>query len=72
MSDDGLPPERRWEPRCRRACVFCLRLFWHEELLPVFLAGDGCFMAAPEKVADLLSWEKYHEQWQNCANCGEQ
>ena len=36
---------------------------WQEELLQVYLAGPNCFMAAPDKVAALLDWERYHAAW---------
>ena len=62
-TSEGLPADRRWEPRSRQACVFCCRLLWREELFSVFLAGDECFMASPSRVADLLSWERYHQHW---------
>ena len=64
LGDGGsLRPEDRWEPRRMAACVFCARRFWKEELLSVRLAGDECFMAAPEKVADLLDWHAYAARW---------
>ena len=62
-SPEGLQPGDRWKPRARAACVFCARLHWTESLSSVFLAGDKCFMANPEAVADLLSWEAYAERW---------
>ena len=62
-SPDGLPPELRWEPRSRAPCVFCARLHWKEDLVQVFLAGEQCFMARPEAVADLLDWRTYGERW---------
>ena len=36
---------------------------WHEELLSMCLAGDKCFMAAPDRLADLIAWE-------NTTSCG--
>ena len=63
QSDAGLPPTSRWYPRSRRACVFCARCLWREELTHVFLAGPNCFMASPQRVADLLDWKEYHSLW---------
>ena len=62
-SPEGLPPEKRWEPRCMRACVFCARKLWSEELHWAFLAGKDCFMHAPSKVMRLLSVDRYHDRW---------
>ena len=62
-SDGGLPPQSRWEPRGRSACVFCARLLWREVLHDVFLAGPHCFMESPALVAELLAWEHYHQHW---------
>ena len=53
----------RWSPRSRQVCEFCARLHWRETLRSVFLAGENCFMAAPEAGAELLAWEKYHRHW---------
>ena len=62
-SEQGLPFQSRWSPRARRACVFCARLLWQEELFDLFLAGPECFMKSPERVADLLAWEEYSAHW---------
>jgi hypothetical protein len=62
-SGAGLPPDCRWSPRGRHACVFCARLLWQEDLEEVKLAGPDCFMASPSVVAELLDWKTYHEQW---------
>ena len=63
QSGAGLPPASRWAPRGRKACVFCARLHWQEDLKEVFLAGPDCFMASPKLVADLLDWKEYHAFW---------
>ena len=62
-SDSGLASEPRWHPRALRACVFCARRFWREDMHEEYLAGPQCFMAKPAKVAELLSWETYHSHW---------
>ena len=62
-SPEGLAADHRWSPRGLQACVFCARRLWQEELYVVYLAGDWCFMQSPEKVAELLHWETYHEHW---------
>ena len=59
----GTVPSERWHPRSRRACAFCARSLWREQLAEVYLAGPKCFMKAPDRVAELLSWESYHERW---------
>ena len=41
-----------------KACVFCARMQWHEELKRVHLAGPGCFLTSPQLVADLLDWKE--------------
>ena len=38
-SPGGLSAEHLWAPRCLRACVFCTRRLWQEDLLEAFLAG---------------------------------
>ena len=62
-SAEGLQPHQRWAPRSRRACVFCARLLWHEDLHELYLAGPDCFMKSPERVAELLAWEAYYDLW---------
>ena len=46
-----------------KACVFCARRQWSEDLQEVYLAGPHCFMQSPEAVAVLLDPETYHEAW---------
>ena len=64
-SPEGLPADRRWSPRCLRACVFCARRLWQEELYEVYLAGEYCFMHNPGAVAEMLDWSRYHQVWED-------
>ena len=61
-SSEGLSADQRWSERALQACVFCTRRLWKETLREEYLAGPECFMKTPNKVADLLAWEKYHER----------
>ena len=46
------------------ACVFCAMLGWSAtDRQHVYIAGPGCFMARPDKVAQLLDVRVYHEAW---------
>ena len=62
-SGAALSPDARWSPRARRACVFCARLMWREELREEYIAGPWCFMESPRQVAQLLKWETYKVAW---------
>jgi len=59
----GLSPDHRWAPRGLRACVFCARRLWQEDMHEVFLSGPSCFMQNPKAVAEMLAWEAYHAVW---------
>ena len=46
------------------ACVFCAMLGWSAtDRRQVSIAGPGCFMSRPDKVAQLLDVRVYHEAW---------
>ena len=46
------------------ACVFCAMLGWSaKDRRQVHIAGPCCFMARPDKVAQLLGVHVYHEAW---------
>eukprot|EP00959_Pyramimonas_sp_CCMP1952_P430739 9020839-Pyramimonas_sp.AAC.1 len=53
-SDEILPQNQRWGPRCMKACVFCARRQWSEGVQEVYLARPDCLMQTPEVVAVLL------------------
>ena len=46
-----------------RGCAFCARWFWSEEMWPVQLAGEQCFMQNSPAVWTLLSVDRYHQRW---------
>ena len=70
-SEEGLPPEGRWQPRQRAACVFCARSHWLEELHDLHLAGEECFMSNPNAVWKMLQVSTYAERWPLIAATGE-
>ena len=52
-SPEGLSADSRWTPRSLRACVFCTRRLWQEDIEEVYLAGPECFMKSPQAVATM-------------------
>ncbi|CAE7026696.1 unnamed protein product [Symbiodinium sp. CCMP2592] len=50
-------------PRERIGCAFCARCFWRESMQECYLKGSKCFMAAADRVWEMVSVKRYHERW---------